>query len=477
MRSLKVLYLFASLGVLVSIFFSGCSREESFATAPSDKLSFSMDTLSFDTVFSTIGTTTAWLKIYNTGNQKIRISGIKLQSGGTSGFQINVDGESKWTYSNVDIPAKDSLFLFVKLVSSKKNANDPILVRDAILFETNGNKQQIVLQAYSRDAVIWHGKTITSDTTLTADKPFLIYDSLVVAENVTLTISEGVNLHFHDGARMMVYGNIKASGTSSNPITFRGDRLDDVLTDFPYDNYPGQWHFIRLAKSSFNNSWNHVAIRGAYYGVIADSSSMDQSKLILTNSVIHNMVYGCILSYHSKIVVENSQLTNSGSYTVCLVGGQSDFTHCTIANYQRLISRDGPALVVTNYLLDTKKKEISYPLKALFTNTIVSGSQSTEIGVALSENIQIPGDVFFKNCLLRAVPELTSERTSDCYYEPNPNFLKLGSEAEKYQYDFRIDSISPARNRACITTLTYDRNGIPRNDKPDIGAYEWIAKH
>mgnify|MGYP001355602008 CR=1 FL=1 len=453
-------------------FFSACSQDEGFASDPMDALCFSADTLSFDTVFSTIGTTTAWLKIYNTSNHKIRISDIRLKEG-TNGFYINLDGLSDKSFTDVDIPAKDSLFLFVGLNSSERGSGQSLLVNDAILFQSNGGQKQIVLEAYSRDAVIWHGKTIMSDTTLTSDKPFIIYDSLVVAKNVILHLSEGTTLHFHDAARLIAYGSIEASGSSSAPVTFRGDRLDDVLTNFPYDNYPGQWEYIELAESSYGNVFDHVNIRGAYYGLVADSSSLDKTKLTLMNSVIHNMAVSCILGCHCKIIVSNSQLTNSGGSTVYLKGGTSDFIHCTIANYQRLINREGVALDLVNYFEKS-------PLVARFVNSIVYGSQTTELNISYLMKSQVVWDLLFKNCLIRTDQAIfsTYATTTDCIFSKDPLFLKLGTEAENYQYDFRIDSLSAARDRADITFSNLypnDMNGVSRiaDSKPDIGAYEW----
>ncbi|MCE5175722.1 MAG: hypothetical protein ABFC90_06765 [Bacteroidales bacterium] len=468
----------AFLLILLSttFFFSACSQDEGFASDPMDALRFSTDTLSFDTVFSTIGTTTAWLKIYNTGNRKIRISDIRLKEG-TNGFRINVDGLSGKSFANVDIPAKDSLFLFVELTPSEQGSGQPLLVSDIILFQSNGGQKQIVLEAYSRDAVIWHGKTITSDTTLTSDKPFIIYDSLVVAKDVTLHITEGTTLHFHNAARLIAYGSIEATGSSSAPVTFRGDRLDDVLTDFPYDNYPGQWEYIYLAESSYGNVFDHVNIRGAYSGLVADSSSLDETKLTLKNSVIHNMAVNCIFGFHCKIVVANSQLTNSGGSTVYLKGGTSDFIHCTIANYQRLINREGFALDLVNYFEKS-------PLTARFVNCIVYGSQVSEVNISYLKDAQIIWDLLFKNCLVRTDQTTLSTyaTTTDCIFSKDPLFLKLGTEAENYQYDFRIDSLSAARDCADITFSNLypnDMNGVSRvaDSKPDIGAYEWFREN
>jgi hypothetical protein len=473
--------LFVLLPVLFSLSFcfTGCVSDD-LVTDPGDKLSFSVDTLSFDTLFSTVGSTTAWLKVRNTGNHTIRIASVVLKSGGNTGFRMNLDGLSGLSFTNVDIPAHDSLFLFVEITSPEQGATMPVRIVDAILFNTDGAQKQIVLEAWSWDAVIWHGKTITADTTLTGDKPFIIYDSLVVAGNSTLTINPGAQFFFHDKAFMKVAGTLKAIGTVAAPIVMRGDRLDNVLTDFPYDYYPGQWGYLRLTGTSFNNELDHVTIRGAYYGIMADSSALDRTKLTLSNSVIHNMVYNSLVSVHSTLFVSNSQLTNSGNYTVELVGGNATFIHCTIANYQRLVSRDGPALVLANYLSDSQNSENAHPLQAAFHNCIIFGSQSAELGFVKSQNTAISWALVFGNCLLRSEALSTNmATTTECIYSSDAHFLKLGTLEEKYVFDFRIDSISPAWNAGDVSYLTLfptDLNGVSRSNhsRPDIGAYEWF---
>lgn len=473
-KALFVLVLF--LNVLLSVLVS-CTNEE-IVTNPKGDLRFSADTLTFDTLFSTVGSTTSWLRVRNMGNKTIRIASISLQSGGTSGFHLNLDGEANTSFANVEIPPHDSLFLFVQVSTNLQGASTPVKVTDAVLFDTDGPRKQIVLEAWSWDADFWKGKVITADTTLSPGKPIVIYDSLVVAENVTLNILPGTTLYFHDKAFMKVNGTLSALGTQNAPITFRGDRLDMVLPNLPYDYFSGQWYYMQLAPTSFNNRFEYVDIHGAYYGIIADSSSLEQSKLKMYNSMVHNMVYSCIWSNTSSMEFGNCQLTNSGSYTVAQIGGNALYTHCTIANY--LDNRDGPALILVNSLSDSKDTSIirAYPMSAALHNCIVFGNRTDEVGLGKRENIAWAAS--FWNCLLRAssIP-ITLAAVTNCKYASDAKFLKLGSEVDKNVYDFRLDSISPARNIGSTTFLNsypLDRNGASRHldGKPDAGAYEWV---
>ncbi|HET9571496.1 MAG TPA: choice-of-anchor Q domain-containing protein [Bacteroidales bacterium] len=474
-RTVSLAFLVVFLSTMVSC------RPDEIITNPGNDLKFSSDTLSFDTVFSTVGSTTAWMTVRNLSDKTIRIASISLQSGGESGFHINLNGITQTSFTNVEIPAHDSLFLFVEVKTNKQGTTTPNKVQDAILFDTDGPRKQIILQAWSWDAVFFKGKVIRSDSTLTSTLPIVVYDSLVVAPNTTLTIEPGTQLFFHDKAMMKVYGTLSAIGTKEAPIQMRGDRQDYVLKNLPYDRFPGQWYFLQFTSTSFNNRLEYLDIHGAYYGIVADSSSLSQSKLKMFNSVIHNMVNSCLLSFVSNVEFGNCQLTNSGQYTVGVVGGNALFTHCTIANYMGLINRgEDPALILVNYQIDARFKSVihSFPLTATFNNCIIFGNHGNEVGYIKDELTD--WNLHYQNCLFPTSTKPTVlTNASDCLYAAEAKFLNLNSDGESYRYDFRLDSISPARrmgSTAFLGSYSTDLNGVSRTieDKPDVGAYEWV---
>ena len=96
---------------LISI--SSCRKD--FSTIPSfGKLEFSKDTVFLDTVFTNIGSATYNLKVYNRGNKAITIPKISLENGTSSNYRLNVDGIPGKEFFNIDILAKDSIFIFVE---------------------------------------------------------------------------------------------------------------------------------------------------------------------------------------------------------------------------------------------------------------------------------------------------------------------------------------------------------------------------
>ena len=117
--------LFATVAALLLLasLVGGCKED---VVAGEAHLRFSVDTVSFDTLFSGIGSTTAWVIIYNTDDRPAHIDNVNLLSGGTTGFRFKLDGDPGPSLSNIRIPAGDSLFLFVELTSTEQGHPQPV---------------------------------------------------------------------------------------------------------------------------------------------------------------------------------------------------------------------------------------------------------------------------------------------------------------------------------------------------------------
>ena len=166
--------------------------DDHYSTNPTYRLSFSTDTLAFDTIFSTIGSTTRQFMIYNKISEPLSIESIMLASGEATGFRMNVDGRKGSSFNNVGILANDSMYVFVEVTVDPNGGNQPLLIQDSVLFTVNGIRQSVLLEAYGQDVNLYKGGvTITKDSILTANRPYLIYDSLVIAKGVSLNIEKG----------------------------------------------------------------------------------------------------------------------------------------------------------------------------------------------------------------------------------------------------------------------------------------------
>src|SRR5689334_11046803 len=140
MKPVKPLFL------LPLLFLLAC-KKESF-TGSRNALLSTTDTLHFDTVFASAGSTTQAIKIFNPHNKGIHISSVQLAGGTASPFHINVNGQPGPTVTQVDIGPDDSAYVFVSVTINPTAANLPFIVRDSIELLYNGNKQFIQLDAY-----------------------------------------------------------------------------------------------------------------------------------------------------------------------------------------------------------------------------------------------------------------------------------------------------------------------------------------
>ncbi len=121
---------------LIILLFFAC-KKESFTSSSSAILKTSVDTLHFDTVFTTTGSTSRFIKIINDNNKGIHISSVKLAGGASSPFKINVDGIAGPQVNNVDVLAEDSIYIYVTVSINPTAANLPFIVRDSIEINYN----------------------------------------------------------------------------------------------------------------------------------------------------------------------------------------------------------------------------------------------------------------------------------------------------------------------------------------------------
>ena len=125
MRTLKT---FLFIGVL--LLFCSCSDDDSFTTSRGNLLTFSTDTVSLDTVFSNVPTTTKTLWVFNRSGDGIRCANIRLEHGNQTGFRVNVDGTylgttNGYQTNEVEVRNKDSIRVFVELTSTMSYEDTP----------------------------------------------------------------------------------------------------------------------------------------------------------------------------------------------------------------------------------------------------------------------------------------------------------------------------------------------------------------
>jgi len=459
----------AALIISISIF--SCNPDDIIITDGS-VLNYSVDTLMFDTVFTTIGSATRFFTVTNNQDQAVTISSIKLAKGENSNFRINVNGTSG-NASDIIIKGNDSIYIFVEVTVDPNR--DEMLEQDSIVFETANNSDNIDLVAFGQDVILINDSVVNTQT-WTSEKPYLIYNSMAVDENQILTLESGAHLYFHRGSALIVLGTIIANGSMEEPIVFEGDRLEHE-----YFDVPGQWDGIWLTKLSKNNYFNYAHIKNANIGIAADSVNGAGYFLSIHNSKLeHHSLYG-IFTQMSSVFATNTVISDCGRNALMLTrGGYYEFIHCTIGNYWSNQVRTSPSVFINNHFSYDQTLYVYNLERAYFGNCIIWGNQDTEFnydaytdGVAFNFMVE---NSFVKIDTSAHINIENTEHFKSNFYKSNPLFLNTTA------YDFSLDTISPAIDAGDINItqlypelLNYDINGLYRlsNNKSDIGAYEF----
>ena len=488
---------------IVFIAVSSCRKD--FSTIPSfGNLEFSKDTVFLDTVFTNIGSATYNLKVYNRGDKAITIPRIALENGVTSNYRLNVDGIPGKEFNDIDILAKDSIFVFVETTIDFSTVNNP-LYTDRILFDTGNNQQDVDLVTLVQDAnFIYPGRnpinlkidSLTLDgqptsikgrfltdaeLNFTNTKPTVIYGYAAVAANKTLTIDAGVRVHFHDNSGLIIdeKATLKVNGTLTEKVIFEGDRLENS-----FSKIPGQWGTIWMRAGSRDNEIKHAQIKNGIIGILVDSiGSSTTPTLKLENIEIYNHSNFGILARQSNIEGFNVVIGSAGQASLAAtVGGTYKFTHSTFANFWNNGIRQLPAVLINNfftYLSDSGQEitETRDLFAANFTNCIFDGNNNIEL---LLDNVD--GSQFnynFSNCLI------TFNDTTNTFNGivemdfTNPNYQNIilngfSDFRNTQKEDFIIGNNSEAINKAKNTIYNLDILGVDRSTTPDVGAYQHI---
>jgi hypothetical protein len=452
------------ISILVLIFLS--CKKESFTNNRDAILRTDVDTLHFDTVFTTAGSTSQVFKIFNTNNKGIKLNSVRLAGGSASPFHINVDGTTGPEANNIEIAAGDSAYVFVTLKLDPSATPLPFLVQDSVELSYNGNTSWVQLDGYGRNAHFLKNSNITTNTTWTNDLPYVILGNLTVSTGITLSIEEGCQVFMHANAPFIVNGTLKVNGDKydSTRVLFTGDRLDAPYRDFPA-SFPG----LIFTETSTNNIINYGIIKNAYQGIVAVETD-GSTKLTLNETIIDNAYDAGIFGIHTSINAHNLLISNCGKNILLVKGGSYDFTHCTVASYSNnFIQHKEPLAILTDYLKENNSLTIQ-PLNAQFTNCIFwaqsGGLVKNEILIDKQGN---NAAVNFNNVLCPSVP--INSIISGNIITDDPLFENI--RASENLYNFRLKENSPAINKGSDAGVSNDLDGKPRPvGLHDLGAYE-----
>lgn len=352
-----------------------CEKESFKVDDGGVKLEFSTDTLTFDTVFTTVGTTTRIVTIYNRSSDNLKLSTVTLSGGVASHFRMNVDGDTSLVARDIEIEAGDSIFIFVQANINPTDATMPFVVEDAIVFS---NGQRVALTAWGRNA-IYH-RILPSDSTWFTvidcenwnhTLPHVFIDPAAVLDGHTLTLRNGDELYFYDDAMLIIDSNahLRVQGTEDAPVLFTSMRHDGW-----YDYLPGQWQTIWFYNYSIGNVIDHAVIENGTCGL----RCYPGSQLTVSNTVIRNMSDCGIVGQAATITGRNLLVYDCLADVTVLRGGSYDFRNCTFANYWSYSARQIEGIVLSNNEIRGGEVLGGDLLKADFRDCIIWGTYQKE---------------------------------------------------------------------------------------------------
>jgi len=460
--------------ILILIILSGLitmsCTEKLFIEIENPVLGFSDDTIHFDTVFTTIGSTTREFRIYNNYNKWLKIDRITLGGGTGSPFRLNIDGDPSAEVSDIEVAPGDSIFIFVDVIIDPTGEDNPVAILDSIVFFTGNNIQAVNLLAWGQDIHLVSGE-IVGTSTWTNDKPWVIYNSVLVDTGEVLTVEAGTRVLFHRRSTMYVAGTLLVNGEYDSKVLFSSDRIEEY-----YSEIPGQWQGIYFLNISHGNIINNALVLNAQSGVHLGNidSSGQHPDLVISNSVIRNMTASGLSSIGATISAFNCDISRCGFYNLFLtMGGNYNFTHCSVAGTWDYSARTTPAVLISDFYYFDDVVYTGLLETAEFRNSVIYGTSQGEIFIIPL----LEGEVLncsFDYSLITVDPGTgywDDYDLSTSLVNADPGFIGFGD------LDLRPDTLSlltGAADRSVSVLFPYDIRGFDRllDDGPDIGAYE-----
>ena len=451
--------LIVGLGIGSLVAFQSCREDFDFDPISSD-LRFSHDTISVDTVYNFSRSETYVLKIYNPEDKDLVIPRIALAKGEQSYFNINVDGQSGTTFTNVPIRKNDSLFVFVE-IDAKEAPMNPFY-DDEILVESTQREQHVKLISWIEKAQIHSANENISTAQWDANEAHVIEGNLTVSNR--LDIAAGTKVYLKPNASLTIDQNaqLNVNGTLANVVKFRSSRHDKK-----YDSIPNQWKHIEL-KANSRSTINYAKIIGGDTGLKVNNAELD----IRNSFIVNHQSYG-ILANNAKITGHNVILNNANMASFAVEnGGEYAFYHSTFANYFSMVGTAGPAysLYLSNYTTENSNAL----RQATFGNCIFYNQRTPNAvvfyrreGVAFNYSFDTN---LFKNVNTAELNVLTAAGFTNSIVG-DPLFVNPLYTANK----LNVKENSPALNAGkqnIAQQYPTDYNGIPRGNNPTLGAFQ-----
>lgn len=465
-KNIIILFVISVVGMTCA---TSCISDE-VTTSPSDQPVFSVDSLKMGELFTEEMSPTFRFTVHNRGNKALRLSDVYISDAEGADFYVNVDGFSGNLAGNIEIRAKDSIYVLVKGRLAANHQSGSVETGAWLNFVTNGVTQRLRIQAMGIDAERLSGSVIDSDTRLGMGKPYLISDTLRVARGAVLTLAPGARLFMHDKAHILVEGSFRSEGTSESPIIISGDKTGNVVTDISFDLMSRQWGGISFASTSKDNSLSYTVIKNSTTGVEVKGDASGRPSLDMLNSILTNSGGTVLDCRNADITATGCQFSEASAGLVALYGDcKAKFYNCTFANNYLFTVLSGPALGIYP-MPEESKADDNLTAEVDCRNVIFYG-----LGSELSRDSFKGMKIFFTNCLFKSKGS-DDDNFKNCVWGEDPLYFTV---REEYLFDYRLKKDSPAIGKGldlrAVASAGWgtDFFGLKRGDKPSLGAFEF----
>ncbi|WP_291726705.1 choice-of-anchor Q domain-containing protein [Bernardetia sp.] len=437
-------------------------QDEMISTDKSNRISFSPDTVFFDTLFTGFESPVRRISVKNFNDEAINISRLYLQTGENSPFRLTINGTKQQEANDIFLRGNDSLRVFLDILPPKLDSDEITKLEDFLVMESNGNTERLPIVVWLQDGILLEDSVLDCQTIWSGKKPYIIKGNVLVDENCKLTIEAGVRVSFLTNAALLVAGSLETNGTATERVTLGSFRNDES-----FKNALGQWFGVFFGENSRNNKISYTTIENATVGIRFGTPDSDTiPDLIIQNTEIRNMADAGVFCLNSDVVIQNTLIHNCLNRTFSAgAGGNYYFYNNTFSNFGFNFFREEPSFELSNVLafIDTLGNEqvIREDLNAYFINNIIWGSIDEELTLFASPEA---GFQTFWNANLLKTTLLDNSL---------PNILNQAPMfVDAFNGKYQLDSLSPAIDAGLDIGLEIDLEDNPRDSNPDIGAFE-----
>ena len=283
---------------------------------------------------------------------------------------------------------------------SKRNFTLSILIVLTLLFSTTSHSKDV-------------GGIISSDTTWTLDEsPYLLTQSVLINEGVTLTIEPGVEVRIGDNLGIRVDGALIAQGTEEKMIVFtsaigttpgswsainftdtspdatfddEGNYTDGCILEYCRINYGGGAGAMGVIQINDSSPFiSHCEISSNEGSSAGGIWAQNASELRITdNTISENSGYGIYTSGGTITISNNTISGNSGGYGggIYARGGTITVSNNTISGNSRSgIDTSGTATVSNNTISGNSGGIHFFGYTITISNNIISGNSGGDVG-------------------------------------------------------------------------------------------------